>query len=43
MQPAKTPSEKELLQRVIKNIEGNKNLLPYTRQLHLARQRLGEL
>jgi hypothetical protein len=43
MEAAKTPSEKELLQRVIKHIEGNRDLLPYTRQLRLARQRLGEL
>jgi hypothetical protein len=43
MQPAKAPSEKELLQRVIKHIEGDRDLQAYTRQLRLARQRLSEL
>lgn len=43
MQAAKTPGEKELLQRVIKQIEGDKELAEYTRQLRQARQRYGQL
>lgn len=43
MQPAKAPGEKELLQRVIKRMESDDELKPYTRQLHLAKRRLGEL
>jgi hypothetical protein len=43
MQPSKTPSEKELLQRLIKELEADKELAVYTRQLKLAKQRLGQL
>jgi hypothetical protein len=43
MQAAKAPGEKELLQRVIKQIEGDKGLAEYTRQLQQARQRYGQL
>ncbi len=42
-QPAKSPSEKELLQRVIKRLETDRELQPYTRQLKLARERLARL
>ena len=43
MEPAKSPSEKELLARVIKQLETDRSLAPYTRQLKLARERLGQL
>ena len=43
MEPAKTPTEKELLQRVVKQLETDKELAPYTRQLQQARQRLSQL
>lgn len=43
MKPAKTPTEKELLQRLIKEFESDKALAGYTRQLGLAKQRLAEL
>lgn len=43
MQAAKSPSEKEVLQRVIQRLESDPELKDYTRQLQLARKRLGEL
>jgi hypothetical protein len=43
MAPAKSPTEKELLQRVIKRLETDRELQPYTRQLKLARERLARL
>jgi hypothetical protein len=43
MEPVKTPSEKELLQRVIKQMESDRELAPYKRQLRLARERLAKL
>jgi len=39
----KTPTEKELLQRLLKELESDKALSGYTRQLGLARRRLAEL
>jgi hypothetical protein len=43
MRQANAPSEKELLQRVIKAIEADPELAVYTRQLHQAKQRLAAL
>jgi hypothetical protein len=43
MEPAKSPSEKDLLQRVIKRLESDSSLAPYKRQLRLARERLAKL
>jgi hypothetical protein len=43
MEPARSPTEKELLQRVIKRLETDRELQPYTRQLKLARERLARL
>jgi hypothetical protein len=43
MVPAKAPSEKELLQRLIKLLETDRELAAYTRQLKLARERLAKL
>ena len=43
MQPAKSPSEKEVLQRLIKQLETDRSLSQYTRQLKLARERLAQL
>jgi hypothetical protein len=43
MRAAKTPTEKEVLQRVVKWLETDKELADYKRQLNLARQRLGSL
>lgn len=43
MQPMKAPTEKELLQRVIKQLESDRELAPYKRQLRLARERLAQL
>lgn len=43
MKPAQAPSEKELLQRLVKELETDKELSAYTRQLRLAKQRLSEL
>lgn len=43
MQPMKAPTEKELLERVIKQIESDRELAPYKRQLRLARERLARL
>jgi hypothetical protein len=43
MQPAKSPTEKEVLQRVVKQLEADRSLAPYTRQLKLARERLAQL
>jgi hypothetical protein len=43
MEPARSPTEKELLQRVIKRLETGRELQPYTRQLKLARERLARL
>jgi hypothetical protein len=43
MQAAKTPGEKELLQRLIKQLESDSDLSKYTRQLRLAKQRLADL
>ena len=43
MVPAKAPSEKELLQRLIKRLESDRELAAYTRPLKLARERLAKL
>lgn len=43
MQPAKSPTEKEVLQRLIKQLESDGSLAQYTRQLKLARERLAQL
>jgi hypothetical protein len=43
MQPATSPSEKEILQRVVQKMESDKDLQVYTRQLRLAKQRLSQL
>lgn len=43
MKPAKSPSEKELLQQLIQRLETDKELAGYTRQLRLAKQRLSQL
>jgi hypothetical protein len=43
MQPAKSPTEKEVLQWVVKQLETDRSLAPYTRQLKLARERLAQL
>jgi hypothetical protein len=42
MKPAQAPGEKELLQRLVKELETDKELAGYTRQLRLAKQRLSE-
>ena len=39
----KTPTEKELLARLVREMEGDKELAAYTRQLSLARRRLAQL
>jgi hypothetical protein len=43
MQAAKAPGEKEVLRQVIERLESDPELKGYTRQLQLARKRLGEL
>jgi hypothetical protein len=43
MEPAKAPGEKEVLQRVVQRLETDPELKGYTRQLQLAKKRLGEL
>ena len=43
MEPIKAPSEKELLQRVVKQLETDRELAGYKRQLKLARERLSRL
>jgi hypothetical protein len=43
MQAAASPSEKEVLQRVVQRLETDPELKDYQRQLVLARKRLGEL
>jgi hypothetical protein len=43
MQPIRTPSEKELLTRLIKILESDGDLRAYSRQLALAKRRLAEL
>jgi hypothetical protein len=43
MQPAKSPTEKEILQRLIKQLESDRDLAKYSRQLKLARERLAQL
>lgn len=43
MKAARAPSEKEVLQRLIKELETDKELADYTRQLRLAKQRLSQL
>jgi hypothetical protein len=43
MQPLKTPSEKELLQRLITMLESDSKLKIYTRQIALAKKRLASL
>lgn len=43
MQPLKTPSEKELLQRLITVLESDSELKMYTRQITLAKKRLAAL
>ncbi len=43
MKAAKAPGEKALLQRLIKELETDKELAGYTRQLELARRRLSQL
>lgn len=43
MQPVNAPSEKELLTRLIKILESDKELQGYSRQLALAKRRLAQL
>lgn len=43
MEPLKTPSEKELLQRLITVLESDSELKMYTRQITLAKKRLAAL
>jgi len=43
MEPVKSPSEKELLTRLVAELESDKDLRAYTRQLALAKRRLAEL
>lgn len=43
MEPVKTPTEKELLERVVKQLESDRELAGYKRQLRLARERLSKL
>jgi hypothetical protein len=43
MVPANKPTEKELLQRLVKRLENDRELAGYTRQLKLARERLARL
>ena len=43
MKAAKAPGEKELLQRLIKELETDKELAGYARQLELAKRRLSRL
>ncbi len=43
LKPSATPGEKDVLQRVIKVMETEKDLAPYTRQLAMAKQRLASL
>ena len=43
MEPIKTPSEKELLQRVVRELETDREFAGYKRQLKLARERLSKL
>ena len=43
MKPARAPSEKELLQRLVKELQSDKALSAYTRQLELAKKRLSQL
>jgi hypothetical protein len=43
MKPAKAPSEKEVLQRLIKEMESDDELRIYTRQLAWAKKRVAEL
>jgi hypothetical protein len=43
MVAAKAPTEKEILQRLVKRLETDRELAPYTRQLKLARERLAKL
>ena len=43
MVPVQTPTEKELLQRLVKELESDKELAVYTRQLGLAKRRLAGL
>lgn len=43
MKPSKTPSERELLQRLVKEMESDDELKIYTRQIGWAKKRLAEL
>ncbi|MCL4798803.1 MAG: hypothetical protein KJ025_04395 [Burkholderiales bacterium] len=43
MEPVQSPTEKELLQRLVKALESDQELAGYTRQLSLAKQRLSQL
>lgn len=43
VQPIKSPSEKELLQRVITRMESSDKLKVYTRQIEMAKKRLAAL
>lgn len=43
MKPVKVPSEKELLHKLIKELESDKEMQPYTRQINLAKKRLAGL
>lgn len=43
LKPSDTPTEKEVLEKVVKKMETEKKLKPYTRQLAMARQRLSQL
>jgi hypothetical protein len=42
MQPASTPGEKELLQRLLKELETDGDLKDYARQRQMVKQRLGQ-
>jgi hypothetical protein len=43
MLPAQAPGEKEILRRVVQKLETDPELKDYTRQLQMAKKRLGEL
>jgi hypothetical protein len=43
MKPVKTPSEKEILQRLVKALESDDELKVYARQINWAKQRIAQL
>lgn len=43
MEPLKTPTEKDILQKLIHVLESDRELRAYTRQIHLAKARLSAL